>query len=223
MYTIRLFAGLAERAGVHHIQVVLDDETTIVQALRTAIVEQYPALSTQLHQALVAVNQAYAREDTVVRPTDEIALIPPVGGGAPPTRSIRLSSKPLDVQEAYVTLEDKRNGGTVLFVGTVREWTGDKQTSHLTYEAYETMALQQMERIADDVEAAYPGVCTLQWHRTGHLHPAEVAVICAAASPHRDAAFRAARDLIERLKKEVPIWKKEFYTSGDTVWQANPE
>lgn len=84
------------------------------------------------------------------------------------------------------------------------------------------MALSQMEKIQTDVTNLWPGVATVQWHRIGRLDPQEIAVICGAAAPHRDAAFQAARMLIERLKKEVPIWKKEAYVSGQTTWQANP-
>lgn len=223
MYTIRLFAGLAERIGSRTVSLELSEPATVGQ-IRASLEEKYPEVQHELGTALAAVNQSYASDDAVVKATDEIAWIPPVGGGAfQPVHSIRVADDVLHVEEAYKELEDAIYGGTVLFVGTVREWTGKKHTSHLSYEAYVDMANEQMKRIAADVETEYQGVSTLQWHRTGTLYPTDIAVICAAASPHRDVAFRAARTLIERLKKEVPIWKKEYYADGNVTWQANPE
>ncbi|WP_157061936.1 molybdenum cofactor biosynthesis protein [Alicyclobacillus ferrooxydans] len=220
-YTIQLFAGLAERTGLRLVSVE-DTEPMTVNRLKVLLCKQFPQLATQIQGALVAVNQEYAQDTAVVRPEAEIALIPPVGGGAPSARhSCRISAEPLDMKAAYELLEDVYCGGTVLFVGTVREFTGDKQTTHLSYEAYESMAIEQMQRIAADVERDHPGIHTLQWHRVGELLPTDIAVICAAASPHRDDAFAAARTLIERLKKEAPIWKKEFYVDGKSIWQAN--
>ncbi|GMA62174.1 molybdenum cofactor biosynthesis protein MoaE [Alicyclobacillus fastidiosus] len=223
MYTVRFFAGLAERTGTKHVSLDLPEPTT-VGSVRQAFQTMFPDAQSEITTALAAVNQAYADDNQSVQTTDEIAWIPPVGGGAvDAVHSIRLTDTELSVEEAYKTLENPVYGGTVLFIGTVREWTGTKQTSHLSYETYVEMAKEQMRRIAEAVEAEYPGVSTLQWHRTGALYPTDIAVICAAASPHRGVAFTAARTLIERLKKEVPIWKKEFYADGNVTWQANPE
>ncbi|MCL6637947.1 MAG: molybdenum cofactor biosynthesis protein MoaE, partial [Alicyclobacillus sp.] len=176
----------------------------------------------ELEQALVAVNLQYAEDTVCLREDDEIALIPPVGGGAKADHDCRIQVEPLDLSAAYDFLVRPECGGTVLFSGTVREWTGERRTAHLEYEAYEAMALTQMRAIAADVARQFPGVVTLQWHRTGHLLPTEIAVICGASAPHRDAAFQAARLLIDRLKREVPIWKKEIYADGAVTWQPNP-
>jgi len=224
VYQVDLFAGLAERLGCRRIELDLPQAELSVAQLRDELENRFPDASSEIKDALVALNQAYAQDTAVVHPSDEIALIPPVGGGAPePTQSVRVSSAPLDISAAFSALSNPQNGGTVLFCGTVREWTGTRRTTHLSYEAYEVMAISQMQRIAQEMTAAYPGVCTLQWHRIGDLNPEDIAVICAAASPHRDEAFVVARTLIERLKKEVPIWKREHYADGEVTWQANPE
>lgn len=221
LYTIQLFAGLVEKSGRRQLTVASEAPLT-ASRLKNLVSREYPEISTQIETSLLAVNQAYASDNQTVLPTDEIALIPPVGGGASTSRhSCRIADTALDVSEAFQLLEDVYCGGTVLFCGTVREFTGEKQTLHLSYEAYESMALEHMTSIARDVERDHPGIHTLQWHRIGELQPTDIAVICATASPHRDSAFVAARTLIERLKKEVPIWKKEYFVDGNSIWQAN--
>lgn len=230
--TVKLFAGLAETLGRAEITCDLP-ETASVEQLTHTLAQLYPQLKPQLSRILVGVNRTYAQPDTRLSATDEVALIPPVGGGSPESKELSqkgprttlpsclISTEPLDITEAFSQLESVYCGGTVLFCGTVREWTKGRQTKSLTYEAYKDMAEEQMKLIEDDVRAKWPGTLTVQWHRVGHLDPTDIAVICAASSPHRDAAFDAARTLIERLKKEVPIWKKEFYADGDPSWQPN--
>ncbi len=220
--TVKLFAGLAESLGRSEITCDLAEPAT-VESLKRTLGEMYPEVQGQISRALVGVNRSYVSPQEAIRTEDEIALIPPVGGGSPDSDlpSCLISSEPLDVAKAFEQLESVYCGGTVLFCGTVREWTKGRQTKSLTYEAYKEMAEAQMREIEAEVQAEWPGTLTLQWHRVGHLEPTDIAVICAAAAPHRNAAFEAARRLIERLKKEVPIWKKEFYADGDSTWQPN--
>lgn len=223
---VKLFAGLVDLIGVREISVDVLTGCTVAEVKRR-VCEMYPRAATEIARCLAAVNREYAADDVVLnKAPEEFALIPPVGGGSDDgdaeLDSCRIVDHPLDVQSAFTHLEDVHCGGTVLFVGTVREWTKGRRTVSLTYEAYVDMALQQMRTIAAQVRTQHPGVRTLQWHRVGLLEPKDIAVICAAAAPHRDDAFAAARLLIERLKKEVPIWKQERYADGETVWQANP-
>ncbi|WP_198849710.1 molybdenum cofactor biosynthesis protein MoaE [Alicyclobacillus sp. SO9] len=216
---VRIFAGLAEAFQQSKLSLPKDLPMT-VQELRKLLIDEYPAQKAALTSALIAVNQTYVPDETQIDIQDEVALIPPVGGGdSLPTCMI--SDAALSVDAAMQQLESVYHGGTVVFCGTVREFTKQRQTLKLTYEAYTDMALQQMRRIEDEIKAEYPRTSLLQWHRVGTLAPSEIAVICAAASPHRDDSFAAARILIERLKKEVPIWKKEFYADGDATWQPN--
>ena len=219
---IRLFAGIEESLGTDSIRCNLPNAAT-VSDLVAYLRQAHPQATRQIEQALVAVNRRYAIPETVLNETDEIALIPPVGGGSDDTSlpSCLITTEPLDLNRAYEQLIHPSCGGVATFCGTVREWTQGRQTKYLTYQAYKEMAEEQMRRIEYEVSKAFPGTLLLQWHRIGHLHPTETAVICGAASPHRDVAFDAARMLIERLKKEVPIWKKEFYNDGETTWQPN--
>jgi len=223
-YTIRLFAGIAEHIG--KTATIALPEPQSVDTVIAALQAQYPEMYSQFQRALIAVNRVSVDVHHTVHWEDEIALIPPVGGGSPvsdafPSRLI--TSEPLSVESAFRQLESVYCGGTVLFCGTVREWTKDKQTDYLEYESYLEMAMEQMRMIEDDVKREWPGVLTLQWHRVGKLLATDVAVICAAAAPHRAHAFEASRCLIERMKKEVPIWKKEYFKNGDAAWRENTE
>ncbi|EPZ48925.1 molybdopterin converting factor subunit 1 [Alicyclobacillus acidoterrestris] len=222
---IALFANLREHFQTRELTLTVPNGTTVAQLL-PILCEEYPEAKPSLEKVMVAVNQVLVPAQTVLQETDEIALLPPVGGGSPGLEEntrLRISPVPLVVEDAYRELEDVNHGGTVLFVGTVREWTRDRQTLYLSYEAYDPMALSQMHQIQQDVERQFPGITTLQWHRIGKLTPLDIAVICGASSPHRKQAFEAASLLIERLKKEVAIWKKEVYVDGDSVWQANAQ
>lgn len=221
---IQLFANLKERFGQDTLTIDLSPPVT-VQNLLESLKQVYPTGAHDLNSVLVAKNKRLASPTETLEPTDEIALIPPVGGGEDTSSQssdrIKLSNSSLMVEDAYRLLEDVNHGGTVIFAGTVREWTRGRQTSHLTYESYEAMAIEQMTQIQHEVEGEFEGVTTLQWHRVGKLNPPDIAVICGASSPHRDNAFLACRRLIERLKSEVAIWKLEYFTDGNSTWQAN--
>lgn len=220
---IRLFANFSELLQKDTLTVELNEKATVGD-LRIRLQSALPDYTTLLGKTLIAVNREYADLTHPITERDEIALIPPVGGGSPEAvlaESCKISNEPLQIEEAYRLLTDARNGGVVLFTGTVREWTKGRQTQSLTYDAYVEMATAQMRKIEQEVKEQFPDVITLQWHRVGLLYPTDTAVICAAASPHRDVAFQAARMLIERLKKEVAIWKKEQYADGEAVWQPN--
>jgi molybdopterin synthase catalytic subunit/molybdopterin converting factor small subunit len=220
--TVRLFAGMRELAGGADTVTIPADTPLLVRDLRTRLREALPQGADLLDRALIAINQQFADDAAWIPEGAEVAVIPPVGGGSPRALpSCMVTDTPLSVEEAFAFLEDANCGGTVLFCGTVREWTGGRQTTHLFYEAYSEMAVRQMERIEAEVKARWPGVRTLQWHRVGRLEPTDIAVICGASAPHRADAFDAARALIERLKAEVPIWKKEFYADGDAEWKEN--
>lgn len=223
LITIRLFANFSELLQKDTLTLEIRDNAA-VSDLRQTLRAAYPEFTTLLDKTMIAVNREYADGTVVIQEGDEIALIPPVGGGSPEAvlaQSCKISKEPLRIEEAYQLLTDAKNGGVVLFTGTVREWTKGRQTLHLTYDAYAEMATAQMRKIEQEVKEQFPDVTTLQWHRVGLLYPTDTAVICAAASPHRDVAFQAARMLIERLKKEVAIWKKEQYADGEAVWQPN--
>ena len=132
---------------------------------------------------------------------------------------VRLQYKPLDVPAANSFLQAPEVGGIALFIGTTRKWTGRRETVRLEYEAYEEMALKEMQQLAEQAASEWPAlhrVCIV--HRLGTVPPEQASVLCGAASPHRAASFEACRWLIDHLKEQVPIWKREVYADGETEW-----
>ena len=133
-------------------------------------------------------------------------------------RDIQLSEEPLDVGAAFAAVQTPTAGGVALFVGTTRQWTGDHETEQLDYESYGPMALKEMHRLAEEAAARWPVEKLCVWHRLGSVPPAAPSVIVAVATPHRAEAFEACRFLIDALKVQVPIWKREVYADGRTEW-----
>jgi molybdopterin synthase catalytic subunit len=127
---------------------------------------------------------------------------------------VALRDTPLSVDEARVHVEHPGAGAVCLFVGTVRDTNEGRPVALLEYEAYPSMALAEMRRIAEEVAAEAPGLRLSVIHRTGALAVGEAAVVCAASAPHRDEAYRACRALIDRVKARVPIWKREHGPDG---------
>jgi molybdopterin synthase catalytic subunit len=135
---------------------------------------------------------------------------------------ICLTNNSIDFQAVTESVRDHRAGAVVLFLGTVREFTGDAQTTALDYEAYRGMAEQQLKRLHDQVMQSYPVVKASLVHRVGNLAPGDVCVAIAVSTPHRREAFEAGQWLIDTLKEQVPIWKKENYVDGSVEW-VHPE
>jgi molybdopterin synthase catalytic subunit len=133
-----------------------------------------------------------------------------------------LTGAPLPVGEAAAFLATPESGGLSLFVGTTRQWTdgeeGPKETERLSYEAYEPMALAELDRLAEEAAEQWPVARCCLWHRTGEVPVAEASVLVGVATPHRAEAFAACRWLIDTLKERVPIWKREIFADGTTAW-----
>ena len=201
--SVRLFAGLRERAGSQHVEIELPDGAVVSDLLsamgQTPVGELHPG------ECVVAINREYAGAGEPVNAGDEIALVPPVSGGAPDAvvRSVRVTDAPLDVAAVSAAVRDPRAGAVVTFSGVTRE------VSHLEYEAYAEMAAPVIEEI---VAAAIErhGLCAAAArHRIGRVELGEPSVIVAASAPHRDAAFAGAREIIDTIKARAPIWKQE--------------
>ncbi len=227
---VRLFAVLRERAGADSVTVVGVPLGTSTAALKAMVQEQVPSLG-DLAFASVVVGDEYATVDRVVEPTDVVAILPPVSGGAPGSTLedgvFELSSEPIDPGALQARVGSPRCGAIVLFTGTTREVNRGQEVSRLDYEAFEAMAGPEMRRIFDGCLAAHgPSTREAQGdgvdrtlrmlcvHRTGVVGVGEPSVVIAVASPHRDAAFLAARYLIDTLKERLPVWKKEVYSTG---------
>jgi MoaE-MoaD fusion protein len=199
--SVRLFAGLRERAGTDRIEVELPDEASVADVL--AAMATTPVGALRPRECVVAVNREYAGADEPVRAGDEVALVPPVSGGAVAVRHVRVTGEPLDVAALAAAVRDPRAGAIVLFEGVTRD------VPELDYEAYVEMAEERLRAIADE-EAARHGLCAVAIeHRTGTVPRSEPSVIVAASAPHRGEAFAGARALIDRVKAEAPIWKVE--------------
>jgi molybdopterin synthase catalytic subunit len=131
---------------------------------------------------------------------------------------VHIEAAPLVAQRAVGFVTDERAGGIAVFVGTTRRFTGDKETSELYYEAYEEMALSEMRKLAQRAVESFGLSKAYLAHRVGEVAFGEASVLIAVSSPHRDEAFNACRWLIDWVKSEVPIWKKERYTNGEEEW-----
>ena len=187
--TVRLFAVLRERAGRESVEIELTDGATVRDAIAAvAAADGVPVV--------MAVNREVAAEDMVLSPGDELALIPPVSGGA-------IHADPLSVDALLERVRDPRAGAVVTFSGVTRE------VDFLDYEAYAEMAAEQIEVIVADAIERH-GLCRAAAdHRIGRVELGEPSVIVAASAPHREAAFAGAREIIEEIKARVPIWKRE--------------
>ena len=187
--SVRLFAVLRERAGSNLVEVELPDGATVRDAIAALPVAQGVPV-------VMAVNREVAAEDVVLQPDDELALIPPVSGGA-------IHTEPLSVEALLERVRDPRAGAVVTFSGVTRE------VDFLEYEAYAEMAAEQIEVIVTDAIERH-GLCKAAAdHRIGRVELGEPSVVVAASAPHRDAAFAGAREIIDEIKARVPIWKRE--------------
>jgi molybdopterin converting factor subunit 1 len=181
---------------------------------------QFPKLKESLPSLAVAVNQQYAGSDTKLRADDEVALLPPVSGGATELGRERRSSivrEIINTQRVVSGLKRAEDGAVLVFEGVVRNQTRGRKTVYLDYEAYEEMALEQMESLAAQALGQFPIRDLAIVHRLGRLEIGEASVLIAVASSHRAAAFDACRWVIDTLKRTVPIWKKEHFEDG-AVW-----
>jgi len=194
--TVRLFAGLRERAGRDRVDIELPEDARVSDLLA--------AMDVAPRSCVVAVNREYADEATPVSAGDEVALVPPVSGGAPGVvRSVRVTAEPLDLGALAAAVRDPSAGAVVLFEGVTRE------VPELDYEAYGEMAERKIAEIVA-VAIERHGLCAAAAeHRVGVVPLSEPSVIVAASAPHRDAAFAGAREIIDQIKAQAPVWKKE--------------
>jgi molybdopterin synthase catalytic subunit/molybdopterin converting factor small subunit len=221
--SVLLFASLRQRVGRNEVRVTLPPETvpalTVAQLL-TLVAAQFPELGPELAHVRIAIDHEFASDvHTAVPLQAEVALIPPVSGGS----SIRergrwsfLTDAPLSLDEVLQVVEHEDAGGVVSFVGRVRRHSRGAEIVFLDYEAYAPMALAKMDAIVDDLRARDPELRAAIGHRVGRLVVGEVAVVIAVGTPHRAEAFAACREIIERLKAEVPIWKREVGSNGES-------
>lgn len=224
--SIRLFATLKDRARSDRITVTLPSDSTTVAILLEAVGVDYPALVPALPSTLVAVNRAFAGLDTPIVAGDEVAMFPPVSGGADqldrPTY-FAVITEPFDIEAIHAQLSGPEIGAMVSFTGFVRGRTQrdglPEDTLYLDYEAYGSMATEKMSQIAREIWARWPGVRGVALvQRIGRVDVGGHTTFVACAGAHRDVGvFEAAHYGIDRLKEIVPVWKKEVGLER-TVW-----
>jgi MoaE-MoaD fusion protein len=207
-----LFFGAARDAvEATQLDLALEAPATVSSAFQS-LKERFSKLERFGRSLLFAVNQEYATPDTQLKENDELAVFPPVSGGS--HDFFELTTEPIDVGEVSRRVVLPECGATVTLDGYAREWTKGKRTLYLIYEAYDTMALTEMQRLGveahNQFEIAHIGIV----HRTGRINIGETSVVIAASAPHRRAAFQACEWAIKELKRTVPIWKKEIYDDG---------
>lgn len=205
------FAAAREAAGASRETLAAVPAT--VADLRRALIEAHPGLARILPRCRIAVDQDFADDATPLRDGAEVALVPPVAGGAP---LFRVVDRPLALSEVVDAVAAPGLGGVVTFTGNVRDETRGRKVVRLEYEAYQAMAERKLAEIGEELARAH-GARVAIVHRVGVLAPGEAAVVIACAAPHRAPAFRACEACIERLKQDVPIWKREVYADG-SAW-----
>lgn len=208
-----LFFGAArDVVDQNPLEISLAAPATVATAFQS-LVQKFSELERFGRSLLFAVNQEYATPDTLLKDDDELAVFPPVSGGA--HDFFELTTEPIDVGAVARRVVLPECGATVTLDGYAREWTKGKRTLYLVYEAYDAMALTEMQRLGVEAhkqfEIAHLGIV----HRTGRLEIGETSVVIAASAPHRKAAFQACEWAIRELKRTVPIWKKEVYEDGE--------
>jgi MoaE-MoaD fusion protein len=199
---VKLFAGLRERAGWSEREVEGIDR----------LADLWPALDLgpEPEGLLYAVNREYAGAERKLREGDEVALIPPVSGGA-----FRTLDEPLSLEAVVTEVADERAGAIATFTGTVRRQSRGREVQYLEYEAYIEMAEGVMAQIAAQLHERYD-VCEIAiHHRIGRVAIGEQSVVIAVSAPHRQDALAACKDAIDTLKETVPLWKKEVYEGGE--------
>lgn len=210
---VLFFGSLKDVCGRAAESITLRDGATVADLLEY-YEQRIPKLKTLLPSIALSVNQEYSNPERGLSPNDEVALLPPVSGGAP--RAF-IKREKIDTEGTLETIKRPEDGAAVVFEGVVRNHTRGRRTLYLDYESYEEMALKQLERLVEQAMSKFPVRDVAIVHRLGRLEIGETSVLIVVASAHRGPAFDACRWIIDTLKKTVPIWKKEYFEDG-AVW-----
>ena len=200
--SVRLFAGLRERAGVARLE--LED------VARAGDVWARLDLGAEPGGLMYAVNREYVGRSHELQDGDEVALIPPVSGGA-----FLVTAEPLDVARVVAEAANDEAGAVASFVGTVRRASRGRNVQHLEYEAFEEMAEAMLMRLGESLTETHGLTAVAIHHRIGRVEIGEASVVIAVSSPHRASALDACREAIDTLKETIPLWKKEVYEGGE--------
>jgi len=209
---VKLFALYRERAGTSELWLDLPEGASVQDALNS-LAQRFPSLEELLGRAFFALNKRYVQLQDPLKDGDELAVFPPVSGGA---KKFEITRSPISADEVMARVAAPSIGGIVLFVGVVRNENLGRKVLHLEYEAYPEMAEQILAQIGDEIRERWPQVEDLAIvHRIGRLEVGETSVVIAVAGAHREGLFDAARYAIDRIKEIAPIWKKEVWAEGE--------
>lgn len=218
---VLLFGQLKDIVGRQEESLDLDSGARL-SAVMDYYSGRYPKFQGLTKSIACSINQEYAQGSALLKEGDEVGLLPPVSGGKSKAAELQsahcaIVREPIDIHAVRKNLEHPEDGSALFFDGIVRNNTRGRRTLFLDYEAYESMALNEMEKLAQAALEQFKvrDVCLV--HRLGRLEIGETSVLIGVASAHRVAAFEACRWLIDTLKKTVPIWKKEYFEDG-AVW-----
>ncbi len=217
---VLLFGALKDLLARESETIELPDRATVEELLHR-YVRNAPQIQKFADSLAIAVNREYASSAQILHEGDEVALLPPVSGGAPDDTTanalVRIQRDPIDGVALTARVKQGEDGAVVIFDGIVRNNTRGRRALYLDYEAYEAMALDQMRELAREAGQRFDVHRIALVHRLGRLQIGETSVWIAVASAHRAQAFDACRWIIDTLKKTVPIWKKEYFEDG-AVW-----
>lgn len=213
---VLFFGVLRDLAGNAEVLLDLPDDSTVATAL-AHLEQRFPSITPRIPSLACAVNQEFAARSQPLRPNDELGLLPPVSGGSEEQARCALTREPIAPQPLIASIRHPEDGAIAIFEGIVRNHSRGRHTSFLDYQAYEPMALSQLELLAQQARQKFAIRDAAIVHRLGKLQIGETSVLIVVASAHRAAAFDACRWIIDTLKKTVPIWKKEHFVDG-AVW-----
>jgi len=207
----RELAGTREETAIVHTA----ERPCDVRAFKVWLAAHQPRLAPYLARMRVAQNGELSHDTDLISADDELAILPPVAGGAP---LAEVRTTPLSVDEALAAVRHPSAGGIAIFLGVVRDHHEGTKVARLDYEAYTELANREMARILDDLMRTHSNTRVAALHRVGELAIGDTAVIVAASAAHRAEAFALCRAAIDRIKESVPIWKKEWADDGSALW-----
>ena len=213
--TVQLFANLAETCGARQVELCGLPQPVMASAVMDAFIERFPQLDEMRDSIMFAVNAEYVAGDHLVASGDDVALIPPVSGGAEDDAFFKITPEALDPTALHNLVLSPQAGAVSLFVGVVRDNNLGRDVDYLEYDAYPAMATTVMRQIADEIRERWDVLDIAMHHRTGRLAIGEASVAVAVASAHRAEGIAACHYGIDRLKAIVPIWKKEVWANGE--------
>jgi molybdopterin synthase catalytic subunit/molybdopterin converting factor small subunit len=211
------FATAADALGTGERELEMPEGSRISD-LRARLDQDHPGMVPLWPRLAVALDGRIVPPDTPLEDGAEVALLPPVSGGTEEPLA-ELTDGPIDIGRAVAAVSGPGRGAVVIFLGTVRDHHAGRPVEKLTYSAYRVMALEGLRRIVADLEAGHENLRAAIVHRLGEVPVGEPSVVIAIASPHRAAAYDASRAALERLKGEIPIWKREHYADGGAEWR----